>query len=158
MTYESWLANPLIEALGRSLLHFFWQGAFLALTYWIISAAAAKSTSPQRSARIRYSLGCGVMVLMVLSVAATVVHNYPEARQTGGNPVVSLVPLRFIAPENGISVAAPTTRHIGLSGWVVSLWLVGVLFFSMRTFGGWIRATIMKGRSCHPVSPELAEL
>src|SRR5262249_21420146 len=105
-----------------------------------------------------YSLGCGVMVLMVLSVAATVVHNYPEARQTGGISVVSLAPLRFISPDNSLSASAPVIRHIGLSGWVVSLWLVGVLWFSMRTFGGWIRASIMKRRGCSPVRPELAEL
>src|SRR5215475_4713795 len=158
MTYESWLANPLVEALGQSLLHFLWQGVLLALAHWLLSAAVARSTSLLRTARIRYGLGCVVMVLMVVSVVATVVHNYPEARQTGGITAVSLAPLRFISPDNAISAAAPGIWHIGLSGWVVSLWLVGVLFISMRTFGGWIRASIMKRRGCNPVSPELAEL
>src|SRR5215475_11158146 len=158
MTYESWLANPLVEALGQSLLHFLWQGVLLALAHWLLSAAVARSTSLLRTARIRYGLGCVVMVLMVVSVVATVVHNYPEARQTGGITAVSLAPLRFISPDNAISAAAPGIWHIGLSGWVVSLWLVGVLFISMRTFGGWIRASIMKRRGCSPVSPELAEL
>jgi beta-lactamase regulating signal transducer with metallopeptidase domain len=99
------------------------------------------------------------MVLMVLSVAATIAYNYPS--RTAGTAAVSHVPVRSILPINvdeGRLPAAASTTGIGLSGWVVCFWLAGVLALSGRAGGGWIRAQRLRRRGCQPVSPQLADV
>src|SRR5215472_5150633 len=159
MTYESLLTNPVIEALGRSLLHFLWQGALLGLVYWTVTRLMPGRLARQTAARIRYAAACVVMVLMVLSVAATMAYNYPL--QTAGTPVVSHVPTRSVLPidvKGARLPAAASGAGVRLSGWVVCFWLAGVLALSGRAGGGWIRAQRLKRSGCRPVSPQLAEV
>src|SRR6516164_9494579 len=128
MTYESLLTNPVIEAFGRSLLHFLWQGTLLGLAYWTVTKLIPRRLARQTSARIRYAAACVVMVLMVLSVAGTIAYNYPS-RNTD-TPFVSHVPIRSVLPINFNGARLPAAASgagIRLSGWVVCFWLAGVL-------------------------------
>ena len=159
MTYESLLTSPVIEAFGRSLLHFLWQGTLLGLAYWTVTKLIPRRLALQTSARIRYAAACVVMVLMVLSVAGTIAYNYPS-RNTD-TPVVSHVPIRSVLPINFNGARLPAAASgagIRLSGWVVCFWLAGVLALSGRAGGGWIRVQRLKRIGCRPVSPQLAEM
>ena len=59
MTLETLLTHPSVEALGRALLHFLWQGSLLALTLWVV-----KTITPASAARVRYA-AAGFIMLMV---------------------------------------------------------------------------------------------
>jgi hypothetical protein len=48
MTLEMFLAHPSVQALGRALLHFIWQGSLLALLLWFV-----KTITPPSAARLR---------------------------------------------------------------------------------------------------------
>jgi beta-lactamase regulating signal transducer with metallopeptidase domain len=155
MTYELLLTHAAIQALGWSLLHFFWQGTLLTMLLWTVNAIAGKSTTSPSAARIRYAAACVVMLLMVVALLATLISNYPSQSPTyiatsrpdrGPGILPSGTPLPYLA------VVSP---GIGLTGWVVSIWFAGVVILSGRMAGGWLRAQIIKRRSCDPVSPEL---
>lgn len=60
-------ALPLVHALGWTLLHFCWQGALVG-----IGLACALDLLPSRASRLRYSIACAAMALMVLLPAGTV--------------------------------------------------------------------------------------
>src|SRR5262245_65229034 len=125
MTYEFLLTHVAIQALGWSLLHFLWQGTLLAILLWTANALAVQSRASRSSARIRYAAACVVMLLMVGALFATFISNYPSK-----NPSYIAAPARN--PESGVlspgtlppSIAA-TGPAIGLTGWFVSIWLVG---------------------------------
>lgn len=160
MTYQALLTSPVIEALGRSLLHFLWQGTVLGLALWSVQLMLPGSLSRQRSARIRYIAACFAMLLMVLSLAATVVHYYPS--HTDVTRTVLRSPAQAVRSSAGDSLLpAPVPAaagEVGLDGWIVCFWLAGVLTLSVRFAGGWVRAQLMKRRGRQAVSPELGEM
>src|SRR5262245_43286509 len=155
MTYESLLASPAIQALGRSLLHFLWQGAALAVVLWAVNAYTGRSMSRQQAARIRYTAGCLVMLLMIAGLIGTIVYSYPF-----GSSAVPLSPQPVVsgaAPAAITQPAAPAALGGNwLAGWVVCFWLAGVLLLSGRAAGGWMRAQLIKRRARLPVSEELS--
>jgi beta-lactamase regulating signal transducer with metallopeptidase domain len=155
MTYQLLLTSPVVEALGQSLLHFLWQGTLLGIALWSVQLMLPGSISRQTSARIRYIAACIVMLLMVLSLAVTIVHYYPSHAE--GIRTVLRGPALTISPSVG--KALPTVSaaaRIGFAGWVVCFWLTGVLSLSVRFAGGWLQAQRMKRHGCQSVSPELA--
>ena len=66
MTLEVLLAHPAVQALGRALLHFIWQGSLLALFLWIVRAIA-----PSSSARLRYAVASLIMLIMPIALIVT---------------------------------------------------------------------------------------
>jgi hypothetical protein len=42
MRLETLLTHPAVQALGRALLHFLWQGSLLALFLWTVKAIAGR--------------------------------------------------------------------------------------------------------------------
>ncbi|HKX54631.1 MAG TPA: M56 family metallopeptidase, partial [Xanthomonadales bacterium] len=129
------LNNTLISALGWTLVHFLWQGCLIALIYWLICALA-----PRHAASLRYWTGLAGLLLSLLAVLLTFALSYsPEARfetapatATAVNPFLVLsghFPNTLALLETGIEPALP---------WVVLLWLLGVICFSVRTLRDWI--------------------
>src|SRR5262249_29881937 len=93
----------------------------------------------------------------VVALLATLISNYSSHSPTH-------VAVSWPDPAHGIlSDAAPladiawASRGIGLTGWVVAIWLAGVVILSGRMAGGWLRAEIIKRRGCGPVAPELIQ-
>ena len=134
MTIEMFLLHPMVQALGWSLLHFLWQGALLALALgmflWIAPASAA---------RRRYAAAASALLLMPAMLAITVLRGFVPR-----TPPIATAPPLYLSPSlplGGILIApAPSHPGIGISGWAVGLWLLGVLLLSVRAAGGWMRA------------------
>jgi beta-lactamase regulating signal transducer with metallopeptidase domain len=149
MTLETLLTHPAVQALGRSLLHFLWQGSLLALLLWMIK------TIVPASARIRYAAASLIMLMMPVALVVTIsgdFRNQPEA--------ATLAPIAPLAAATApISFAAPVeqTTRVGIWGWVVCLWLAGVVLLSLRATGGWMRAQRLKRRVL-PASGELQDM
>ncbi len=154
MRLETLLTHPAVQALGRALLHFLWQGLLLALLLWMV-----KSIAPASAARVRYAAASLIMLAMPVVLVVTVAQDLRREQ-----PAVSIVPLissHAQAPETSreaLIAALPTSKSsAGISGWVVCVWIAGVLLLSLRAAGGWMRAQRLKRRVL-PASGELEEM
>jgi hypothetical protein len=133
-------AQPWVERLGWTLLHFLWQGVLIAAVYAAIRKWIAHSAGPNS----RYLLGCAVLAGM----AAAPLVTWILLRQAA--PVMAPVPAHFAATSSAASGIAGTTagwlRTTGttygltepLLPWVVVLWLAGAMAFWFRLVGRWI--------------------
>jgi beta-lactamase regulating signal transducer with metallopeptidase domain/thiol-disulfide isomerase/thioredoxin len=70
---NAWLAHPLAEAIGWTLLHFLWQGTAVAAVL-----AVGLAILKRRSAQGRYLLACGALMAMVLLPACTLAWCWPS--------------------------------------------------------------------------------
>ncbi len=129
------LNNALLVALGWTLVHFLWQGCIVALIFWLICVLA-----PRHAANLRYWSGIAGMMLSLGALLVTFSLSYsPEAHfsldvepATAVNPFLVLsgrLPDAWVLLQTGIEPALP---------WVVLLWFIGVVFFSVGTVRDWL--------------------
>jgi TonB family protein len=144
----SLLAWPVTHALAWTLVHFFWQGALLA----IVAAALMRWGAPD--ARARYGAG---VVMLALMLAAPVVTFLVVHDNTASAPAITHVDVTAAASEpapagarisNG--AATPAIPPVVLST-LVLLWLTGVLVLSLRLLGGWVLARRLATAAVQPV-------
>ncbi|HEX8494445.1 MAG TPA: M56 family metallopeptidase [Pyrinomonadaceae bacterium] len=170
---ETLLAQPFIQALGWTLIHFIWQGALIAILF-----AGVRSLFKHQAASIRYSLACGAMLLLLLLPLATISiinvstaetnaapHGHRSAVQLARPPdkLLDLMDVELITSVEDASDEAMTTipaplGHWALKSfsavlpWLVCGWLMGALFLSLRFIGGWVVAQRLKRRQTHRLS------
>ncbi len=153
MTLEILLAHPAVQALGRALLHFLWQGSLLALVLWIV-----KTIAPSSAARLRYAVASLIMLLMPAALIVTATWN--SRSEPGRTAAVPRLPMQAAAtrPEQ-VVYYAPTSSapHAGILGWVVCTWVIGVLLLSARVAGGWMGVRKLK-RGASPAGAELEDI
>jgi len=151
------ISPELLQTLGRTLLHFVWQGAALA-------ALLAVAMAVCRSASGRYALAVSALILMI---ACPVVTFSWMQRQTG--PVVrsgeqgapSWVAAHAFnavaaAPSGAPAAASRTEQSTGML-WLVEAWFLGVVLLSLRTAGGLLVIARMRRREIKPVAQTLYE-
>jgi len=147
------LTRPLVTALGWALIHFIWQGTLVALLL-----AGVLRMLRGRSTDIRYAAACAALLLMLmgplttmaiirLSVPDKTANGMPSvfAAQPESQPLaVEIEPAG--APTQIANVAtsprpwssAWSVSLVSLLPWMILLWLLGVVFFSLRLIGGWL--------------------
>src|SRR5438132_6586586 len=147
MSLPSWgLDRITTEALGWTLVHFLWQGALIAAILCTMDLLLARCR-----ATVRYVTACLAFTFMLLVPVATFflvraeARNRPHATYALALPDAraSLVAAPLRAPvARGATLAGPA-RSFRLSSlsrflpWVVDLWTIGVVLFSLRLLGGW---------------------
>ncbi len=147
------LPENVVNALGWTLLHSLWQGALAALGF-----ALFLYLSRRASARARYAMGLAVLALVLLASVATF-WNHFSAPAGAAAPVVSAAATP--APVAGVPAASVPlgrrlsaffgdyfSRHLPL---IVTLWLLGVLFLSLRLAGGMLYAQRLKYSRSRPL-------
>jgi len=153
MTLEILLAHPAVQALGRALLHFIWQGSLLALFLWVV-----KTIAPPSAARLRYAAASLIMLTMPIALMVTAAWHSrgepgkaaPALRFSPQAPAATLEQLVYYAP-------ASSAPHAGISGWAVCIWMIGVLLLSARVAGGWMGLRKLK-RDAIPAGAELENI
>jgi beta-lactamase regulating signal transducer with metallopeptidase domain len=153
MTLEILLAHPAVQALGRALLHFVWQGSLLALFLLIV-----KTIVPSSAARLRYTAARLIMLTMPIALIVTATWNVysgpgraaPTSRLSMQAPAATPEQAVYYAPTS--SAARP-----GISGWVVCIWMIGVLLLSARMAAGWMGVRNLK-RGASSADPELEDI
>jgi len=115
-----------VDAVGTALLHFFWQGALLALLY-----AALRPWC--RSISARYRLGFGMLLAMALCPLVTLLFIWPADGATTG----TLGPL-LSDTINAVADRANASPHDYLPA-LVALWTCGVLVIAARSLWHWQR-------------------
>ncbi len=141
LSLEQW-QRPVAD----TLLHFFWQGVFIALLiHWTFRLLA------NRTANTRYLVGLGGLCLMAVAPVITLTALMPRS-DVPPLPVTTIAESREPASDRPIiaqgsatsQVTAPATFAVSQPApssdsfhlWVVELWCAGVLLFGMRLLLG----------------------
>jgi beta-lactamase regulating signal transducer with metallopeptidase domain len=171
MTYAtqgiSW-GIPGWEALGWTLIHFCWQAAAIALLYRVADLALGKARS-----NVRYVAALAALLSML--AAAVVTLGYEEMRGQQGqvalrdSAVTSLGETTAaqalprvdygtgtVWPGEGTGLLAAAKQGIRPAmPWLDAMWLLGVLFLSARTVGGWWVIQRLQRASLMRVPPDV---
>jgi uncharacterized protein (TIGR03435 family) len=153
MTLEMFLAHPSVQALGRALLHLIWQGSLLALLLRFVKTI----TSPS-AARLRYAAASLIMLAMPIALIVTVTWNSRTAQQSDA-PAAEFSPqVPAAAPAQRVYDApVSSTPHAGILGWVVCIWMVGVLLLCAGVAGSWMGIQKLT-REARPAMPGLEDV
>lgn len=165
-TLEALLAQPALQALGWSLIHFVWQGAVVATLL-----AGVNLLLRDRSANARYLAACSALALMLVLMAGNI-FVFTSAMHAS-SPAQSFLQesARVDQSEFQNSIASikddkdrklaveplplfePRTHRAlkSLLPWVVSIWLIGVLALSIRLVGGFIQTRRLTRRKTRRV-------
>ncbi|HWX40540.1 MAG TPA: M56 family metallopeptidase [Blastocatellia bacterium] len=164
------IPEPMLEALGWTLLHFLWQGTLVA-----IFLAVANSLLRKRTANARYALACTAMLFLLVLPVATFSALYTSVRpvKIETAPPMELTDERTVGrmefadveavmasasaeAPNGASAAAilpagkPSLgdwvrlRFKSLLPWLVFAWALGVLTLTVRFAGGLVIASRLR--------------
>lgn len=146
-------AQPWVERLGWTLLHFLWQGGLIAALY----AAVRRGLRPA-GANGRYALAC----LALMGMAAAPVVTWSVMGNAHPSPAPSVAAALTRVPVSGNPVAPPSViRALSnpavpepFCSWVVALWLAGSIAFWIRLAGGWAFAVRLRRAHIRPAPPE----
>src|SRR5262245_32870159 len=156
---EHMLAQPLVEALGWGLIHFIWQGTLVALLL-----AGVLRMLRGASTNARYATACAALLLMLMAPPVTIAiigSSAPGETANGLPPVSAAQPeSRRLAVEIETADAPAQSADVTASPrpwssvwsaslvsslpWMILLWLLGVVFFSLRLIGGWLYTRRLK--------------
>lgn len=136
------LHGPLAESLGWTLLHHLWQGTLVAIV-----AGCALRLMNRQSAKARYLIGCGFLLLIVAFPIVTASRIYDPISPIQMQPASTI---SLVGTSDAELKAASASFHIPwtsrvrsmaapLLPWLVSAWFVGVLVLSARLAVGWAR-------------------
>jgi bla regulator protein blaR1 len=121
-----------VDALGAALLHFIWQGAFIALLYAALRPFCAGVSA-------RYRLGMGMLTALALCPVFTLAFVWPSdagpsATATALSPLFSNA---IDAVDAAASGAAWSVRDFLPT--LVAIWSIGVLIIATRSLWHWQR-------------------
>jgi beta-lactamase regulating signal transducer with metallopeptidase domain/HEAT repeat protein len=164
------------HALGWALVHFVWQGAALAVLLGI-----GLAVTPATAARTRYALSllalCAMLALPIATglrllrsepTPASAAYTAPEPTEPNQPRQVSPAPLRqrvsvtAPGPANPRGAGASVARLRGALepalGWLVVVWVAGVLALSLRLGRGWMAARRLRTEATRDVSAALEQM
>ena len=165
--------DRLVSNLGWTLIHFSWQGTFIALLY-----ALGERWLCRESANRRYAAGCLALAVMVLAPAFTMGHLAASPREAT-HSVASMVTPPASAPAQTVRTGGPESSgrlihssdpntliheiswRVRLGGslnrllpWLVRGWAAGVVILSVDLLTGWFKVRRIRGESI-PVPHEM---
>ncbi|MGA3328860.1 MAG: GWxTD domain-containing protein [Terriglobia bacterium] len=139
MTFlEMWVATPLAQALGWTLLHSLWEGA-------IVAAGLVATLLAVRSARARYAAACVAMLVMLGGIVLTLVRMMPEGvhgLHSAGAPGFPA----WVAPTDMDGAAPSSPGLAAIVPWLAPFWMVGVWIFVLGQVAGWISVGRLRRR------------
>ncbi|MBS1839243.1 MAG: M56 family metallopeptidase [Acidobacteria bacterium] len=145
-----------LRTLGWSLLHFVWQG-------FALVAIASITMALLRRASARYVVGVLTLVAMVASVAITFVlllnsQSAMRATENAATPMIAFAQKAIFAQTvQPVLAGAPAAKTFSAQTLplLVEFWLVGVLFFTLRTAGSLIYLERLRRAASVSVAPAL---
>ena len=163
-TMELILGNQSAQLAGWTLLHFVWQGGFIALLPFIVRAL-----STRQSARLRYGTAC--LALLMMAVSPLITFSVLEGRTHSRKG--THVEFRIVFWKNlRRAIGTPSlpwnySRHPGCRRlnqsclpwlpWLTVAWLCGVLFLSLRLAGGLFYTQRLTRNRTRPIGTEWQE-
>ncbi|MGH8321759.1 MAG: TonB family protein [Gammaproteobacteria bacterium] len=134
----AFLYSPLAHELGWTLVHFLWQGAVVGALY-----AVLRHVLRLRSPTSRYRLAMSAMAVMAALPVFTFIYLSHSAGNAIANEAVqTLTSVTSADITQNVSAPFSIFDHLKiwlqpLVPWTVPLWLLGVLFMTLRVLRGW---------------------
>jgi TonB family protein len=126
--------QPIILALGWTLLHFLWQGAALAALCSMLMLMM-RSASPAARYRVAFACLLGLALLPVATFVYFVVGPLPMAH-TGAGGALLAAANQNVAQNPGAALERNLQPYLP---WLVLAWFAGVCMTASRTLAGWRR-------------------
>ncbi len=122
-------SQAIAHVVSAALLHFAWQGLFVAFLLWV-----ALFVLKGRSANSRYVASCVAMALLAVLpvITACILYDTPSAARMAQLPAAVLEPVAIVVK----AAAVPQVWLTGGQSWVIPVWSLGVLLFSIRLAWG----------------------
>ena len=141
---ETWVATPLAQALGWTLLHSLWEGA-------IVAAGLAAALWAFGSSRIRYVMACVALMALAGAVSLTFIRIMPERVQSSPGAEIASLP-RWNIPPDVSAAGASGFRLAAVVPWLAPFWMAGVWISAFVQMAGWIGVTRLgrRGVCCAP--------
>jgi len=137
--------QPLVHALGWTLLHLCWQGTLVAGLLWCVLAALGGQS------RARYAAACLALGMMVALPLATFAHlaagEYRQRAATDGSVVVLDPGMVLRVGAGDLSAPWPARIAVALDHalpWMLMAWFAGVVLFVVRLNVGLLVARRMR--------------
>ena len=162
-TMELILGNQSAQLAGWTLLHFVWQGGFIALLPFIVRAL-----STRQSARLRYGTAC--LALLMMAVTPLITFSVLEGQRTPARGLMlnserllekpssgnsnSLTSLEFFSPSWLQTIETVVSPWLP---WLTVAWLFGVFFLSLRLAGGLFYTQRLTRNRTRPIGTEWQE-
>jgi beta-lactamase regulating signal transducer with metallopeptidase domain len=150
----NWFSPTMLHAVGWTLLHSLWQ-------ITAVSALAAVFMTMSRRPSVRYLVGVGALVVMLLAPVATVFFLISRDRLMPADAAVGtsetasssstaaqtrlttrlatrLATDKVAVGFSSASFGIPSSELHNILPWLVEAWLFGVAFFSLRSAGGFL--------------------
>jgi len=152
----SFIAPETLRTLGWSLLHFVWQGFALA-------AVASIAFTVFRRPSARYVVGVLTLLAMVASVAVSFVlllnsQSALQATENAATPVLVFAQKTIFGHSAQPAFSGiPSAKSLFAQALplLVEFWLAGVLFFALRTAGGFLYLERLRRLASASVAPTL---
>ncbi|MBN8825921.1 MULTISPECIES: M56 family metallopeptidase [unclassified Spirosoma] len=152
------LSNPVVDALGWTLIHAIWQGFALVLPMAIVLHLLRK-----RSSALRYQVGVATLSLQVLASISTFFWCYQPAVVIPALPSYGhkaiLYPVRWQTVAQTVSWQQQLQQflEIHLSQFVL-IYLIGVGLFGLRLAGGWLYLQRLSQTALQPATKGWAQM
>jgi TonB family protein len=144
--------SMLTQLFSLALLHFVWQGTFIAILLAIGLFGMRK-----RSANARYLVSCAALAVLLVLPVLTMYLLYQSPAPVSG--------VQLASPNSAAAPLPPRNTHwlVSLEAWVVPVWCFGVLLFSIRLVWGSRQVSRLRhhgqpaGESLHAAIARLGE-
>lgn len=137
-------AQPWVDRLGWSLIHFLWQGAAIAAALAIVRHFARKPET-------RHTLAC----IALAGMAATPFVTFVIIGSGSATPTASVAAIPDpVSPVEFQRYLREPAFWKGIFPWVVASWIAGVIAFSIRLIGGWSAATRLRRTAALAAPPQ----
>ena len=145
--------SALVDAINAALIHSLWQDTVIGVLLWAVLASSRRLAT-----NTRYAIACTALALMALVPMATATALYMRPLPTDvRSPIVSgPVTARGMA-ASAAGMPRAVRRPVAPSGtagwiaqwqpWVLPLWAVGVLLFSLRLVSAGVHVRRLERRS-----------
>jgi TonB family protein len=152
--------QPLVHALGWTLLHLCWQGTLVAVGLWCVLEALGG-----RSSQVRYGVSCLALGLMIALPLATFAHlasvEY-QLRAAFDSSAVAIEP-GMVVRVGARELSAPWPERIAVAldhalPWMMMAWFAGVVLFVARLNVGLMVARRMRSDGTTAAPAELQQV
>jgi beta-lactamase regulating signal transducer with metallopeptidase domain len=141
-------AQPWVDRLGWTLIHFLWQGATIAAIYLLARRYV-------RAVNARYLLACTALAAMTAAPLIT----FLVAGSGSNSQALATATAVSGPPRGGFEMLLPAPElWQRIAPWLVGSWFAGVIAFSVRLIGGWLVATQLRFTAARTVPGEWQQL
>jgi bla regulator protein blaR1 len=148
------LSPATMQSLAWALLHFLWQGTALA-------AVAGALMAFSRRAQVRYAVGIVALVAMLATPLVTFMISAERSMSVReSSTLVPHVAISAVGQRQAFPgyEATPQRPSLNALPWLVEAWLLGIVFFSLRSAGGFFLIERERRRQSIVVADRVLEI